>query len=486
MRKRLSEILGKENVSEDQKTLESFAGDRSFAQPIKPVMVAKVMNVGQVEALVKWANETKTPLVPMSSNGPHYRGDTVPSVPEAVIVDLRGMKKIHSINRQHRMAVVEPGVTYGELQAALAKEGMTLSTTVAPRATKSVLTSVLEVEPRLNSLHQWNFIDPLRCMEVVWGDGVRMYTGEAGGAPAELEKQWKTEKWQVSGTGPMMLDFYRLLTAAQGSMGIVTWASLKCELLPQIHKMYFAVQNRLEKLIDFVYRVIRLRFSDELLIMNKSYLAYLIGESAEHIKELQDTLPQWAVLIGIAGRELLPEERVKAHELSIDEIAQQYGQKIVPALPGAKGDVVLSKLINPSKPVYWKETYKGSFQDIFFATTLDRTPKFIDAMYSLAVEEGYPANDIGIYIQPQNCGTSYHVEFTIPYCGECGTETNRAKKLFTRASELFAGMGAYYYRPYGIWSRMQLNKDAQSYITLQKVKGIFDPNNIMNPGKLSI
>jgi FAD/FMN-containing dehydrogenase len=486
MKERLIGILGKENVFDDPKTLETFAGDRSFSQPIRPVMVVKVNDVAHVQSVVKWANETKTPLVPVSSTGSHYRGDTVPSVPESVVVDLSGMKKIHSINRQHRMAVVEPGVTYGEIQVALAKEGMTLSTAIAPKTSKSVLTSVLEVEPRLNSLHQWNFIDPLRCMEVVWGDGVRMYTGEAGGAPAELEKQWATEKWQVSGTGPMMLDFYRLLTAAQGSMGIATWASLKCELLPKIHKMYFAAASKLESLIDFVYRIIRLRFSDELLIVNGTYLAYLVGESTEQIDELRNMLPRWVVLIGIAGRELLPEERVKAHEESITGIAQQFGHKMVPSIPGATGNMVLNKLINPSGQKYWKETYQGAFQDIFFTTTLDRTPKFVHAMYSLAIEEGYPANDIGIYIQPQNCGTSYHLEFTLPYCGGCTVETRRTKELFTKASELFSGMGAYYYRPYGIWSRMQLNKDAQSYMTLQKLKGIFDPNNIMNTGKLSI
>jgi FAD/FMN-containing dehydrogenase len=269
-------------------------------------------------------------------------------------------------------------------------------------------------------------------------------------------------------------------------MGIASWASLKCELLPRIHRMYFAVANKLESLIDFVYRVIRLRFSDELLIVNSSYLASLIGESADQIEELRDILPRWAVLIGIAGRELLPEEKVKAHEESITEIAQQFGHRMVPSVPGTTGDAVLAKLINPSGPKYWKETLKGSFQDLFFQTTLDRTPKFIDAMYALAVEEGYPSTDIGIYIQPQNCGTSYHLEFTLPYCGECAVETRRAKSLFTKASETFAGMGAYYYRPYGIWSRMQLNKDAQSYMTLQKLKGIFDPNGIMNPGKLSI
>ena len=60
------------------------------------------------------------------------------------------------------------------------------------------------------------------------------------------------------------------------------------------------------------------------------------------------------------------------------------------------------------------------------------------------------------------------------------------KKLFVAASEALAGMGAYYSRPYGIWSRLQLNKDAQSAGVIQKLKGIFDPNQVLNPGKLCI
>ena len=69
------------------------------------------------------------------------------------------------------MAVIEPGVTYGQLQDALAKEGMTLSTSLRPRASKSVLTSVLEVEQGLNCLHQFNYTEPIRCTEVTFGDG---------------------------------------------------------------------------------------------------------------------------------------------------------------------------------------------------------------------------------------------------------------------------------------------------------------------------
>lgn len=486
LKEKLIEIVGRDRVSDDSETLGHFSKDRSFAVPMMPNLVVKVKNAGEVQKIVKLANETKTPLVPVSSGAPHYKGDTVPCVPEAIIVDLSGMKKIININRQQRIAVVEPGVTYGELQKALAEEGMTLSVPLRPKPGKSVVASVLDIEPRLNSLHQWNFIDPLRCTEVVWGDGNKMFTGEAGGGAPDLQKQWDAEKWQVSGTGPMMLDFYRLLTGSQGTMGIVTWASLKCEVNTKVHKLYLVPAKRAEDLNDFVYKVLRLRFSNELLMMNGSCLAYLLGESAGQVRELMGELPRWAALVGIAGRDLLPEERVEAQEQDIAEIAQQCGLKMAPSVPGARGGQVLEKVMNPSGEKYWKETYKGTFQDIFFTTTLDRTPGFIEKMHLLAEEAGYPSQDIGVYIQPQNMGTCYHCEFTLPYDAENKNEREKVEKLFVKASEEFSAMGAYYLRPHGIWSGLQLNKDAQSASLLKKIKGIFDPNNIMNTGKLGI
>jgi FAD/FMN-containing dehydrogenase len=35
-------------------------------------------------------------------------------------------------------------------------------------------------------------------------------------------------------------------------------------------------------------------------------------------------------------------------------------------------------------------------------------------------------------------------------------------------------------------ARIQLGKDGMGTLTLNKIKGIFDPNGIMNPGKLSV
>ena len=66
--------------------------------------------------MVKLARETHTPLVPVSSGPPHFRGDTVPSAGGAVIVDLSGMKKIIMVHRNNRSAMFEPGVTFERIK----------------------------------------------------------------------------------------------------------------------------------------------------------------------------------------------------------------------------------------------------------------------------------------------------------------------------------------------------------------------------------
>jgi len=486
MKQNLVDIVGAANVIDNPEVLASYSKDESFATPMKPWFVVKVQNAEQVEKLVKWARKTKTPLVPVSSGTPRFRGDTVPSVPQAVIVDLSGMKNIISINRQQRMCIVEPGVTYGELQAALAKEGMTLSTCLRPKATKSVVTSVLEVEPRLNSLHQFNYTEPLRCTEVTFGDGHQIFTGEAGNGPKDLKKQWELGKWQVHSNGPAATDMTRMVLQAQGSMGIVTWASLKCELLPTVRKSYLVPANKSTDLEDFVYKIIWARLGDRLFVMNKAYLAYLMGETADEVAELKTIMPNWVAPVSMSGDILLPEMKVAAQEHDLKEYAKQTRVTPVKQIPGASADEVIEKASTPSGENYWKLTYKGGCQDIFFITTLDKTSKFIDAMYELAIEAGYPTEDIGIYIQPQHMGTSVHLEFSLPYDPNNAREAKLVKELYQVASRRMSQLGGYFARPYDIWSTIQLNKDAVSYNMLQKMKDIFDPDRIMNPGKLTI
>ena len=148
-KEKLIKILGKGKITSDPAVLETFAQDRSFVLQIKPSLVVKPDNVTEIQELVKWANQTGTPLVPVSSGPPRFRGDTVPSMAGAVIVDLSGMKNVIRIDPRNRIAIIEPGVTYSQLQPELAKAGLRLSTPLLPRANKSVVASLLEREPTL-------------------------------------------------------------------------------------------------------------------------------------------------------------------------------------------------------------------------------------------------------------------------------------------------------------------------------------------------
>jgi FAD/FMN-containing dehydrogenase len=482
-REELANIVGAGNVVDDPETLDGYSKDYSFVQPRKPWFVVKPKNADEVQGIVKWANETRTPLVPISSGSPRFYGDTVPSVPGAVIVDLSRMKRIIRMDRRNRMALIEPGVTFSELQPELAKEGLRLSMPLLPRANKSVIGSLLERQPTLVPRYQWVILEPLRCLEVIWGNGDRLRTGEAG-EYGPLEKQWELGLAQVNPMGPANIDYWRLVSAAQGSMGIAIWASIRCEILPQLHKLFFIAAKRLDELIDCAYKILRVRLGDEFLLLNSSNLATILGEGTDQITALRDDLPSWVIIVGVAGRDRLPRERVEFQEKDIKSIAKQCGLKAVLEIPGASDGQVLEKILNPSRDPYWKLGYKGRCQDIFFMTTLNRTPEFVTTMYSLAEAQSYPRSDIGIYLQPQHQGVSCHCEFSLPYDPDDQEEAVKVQELFTKASEELLRQGAFFSRPYGIWANMMYNRDAQQTHLLRQVKGIFDPNNVMNPGKL--
>ena len=474
-------IVGKGNVLDDQETLEAYSRDQSFVPPRKPRFVVKPKETAEVQGIVKWANQTATPLVPVSSGPPHFHGDTVPSVGGAIIVELTRMNNIRRIDRRNRIAIIEPGVTFADIQPALMEYDMRLSMPLMPRKSKSVLTSLLEREPTMFPKYQWQLTDPLRFVEVVWGNGESLRTGDAGQYPvADPNEPMK----QVTPWGPYQVDYYKLVSAAQGTMGIVVWAAVKCEILPKLHKLIFVPSETLENLVDFTYRLLRFRYGDELLLMNAMQFASILCENADEIDNLREKLPPWLCLIGIAGRDGLIKERVEFQERDIGDIAQQFGLRLLNAASDIQSDHVLKLLGAPSPEPYWPLRYKGDCQDIFFLTTLNKAPEYVKTMQSLSQFHGYSFNDVGIYIQPLQQGVSSHIAFYFPFNPEKLSEVKKTKNILSEGSEILIRQQAFFSRPYGMWADMVYNRNAQATMALKKVKKIFDPNNILNPGKL--
>jgi FAD/FMN-containing dehydrogenase len=430
---------------------------------------------------------------------PHFRGDSIPGTEGAVIVDLSGMNRIILMDRRNRVTIVEPGVTFSQLQPELAKEGMRLSMPLLPRASKSVLGSVLEREPIMNPRYSWSLSEPLRCIETVMGNGDMFRTGELAGAsvststsgvakliPIEelMEKRRKTQETALYQYGPGQFNYHKLLSAAQGTMGIVTWASLRCEVLPKVQKINLVPSDALDSLIGFAYKLLRIRFHDELLLVNSSNLASILGEGAQQIIALRKELPPWTLILGLTGRDIMPEERVAFLERDIGDIARQFGVRLESTIPGARDEQVQEAVLNPSKEPYWKLCCKGGCQDIFFLTTLNRASEFVTTIYSLAEAFKYPLSDIGVYIQPTHLGTSCHIEFSLPFDPGDGNDVATVQELFTKASEELGKQGAFFSRPYGIWADMAYSRNAEHTSLSRKLKGLFDPNSVLNPGKL--
>jgi FAD/FMN-containing dehydrogenase len=483
-KEQLGAIVGPEHVSDDAAVLESFARDESLVPALKPWFVVRPADGVQVQTLVAWANQTHAPLVPVSSGSPHFHGDTVPSVAEAVIVDLSRLNAIRRIDTRNRIAVIEPGVTYAQFDAALAEKGLRISRPLAPRANKSVVASLLERQPTVIPRFNYNMPEPLRTCGVVWGNGELAFTGEAGSGPLSLDEQWQRGLAQVDPKGPLATDLMRIVTGAQGSMGIVVWASVKLELVPTAKEYRFVAGRSLGELVEFCYRLERTRLGDEVAVFNAAQLAQLVGKDAAAVATIQAGLPPWVVVIGVGGAALFPNERVAVQRKDLDVLAQGCGVTVTTGLAGLTNADIASVLEGCSAEPHWRFRTKGASQQVLFLTTLDKVEGFVATVGRAAEACGYPTTSIGIYVQPQHQGVSQHVEFTFPYDPSARAECARIETLCSKASHDLIGQGAFFSRPYGAWAQMVYSRDVSATRVLHVVKDIVDPNHVLNPGKL--
>jgi FAD/FMN-containing dehydrogenase len=481
---KLLKVVGKGNVIGDPATLDSYSKDMSFVNPLKPGYVVKPHNSEEIKQLVNLANETQTPLVPVSSGPPHFRGDTVPSLGGAVIVDLSEMKKIMRVDRYNRVAMFEPGVNFGELIPAVTKEGLRLNVPLMPRKSKSVTGSMLEREPVILPKYQWDIGDPLNCMEIYFGTGDLFRTGAAAG-PGSLEEQWAAGGAQIEAAGPSSASWYRVIQGSQGTMGIVTWTSARCEILPKAEQPFLVGANDLSKIMEMVHWLQRLRLVNECFVLNNTNLAAMLNKTWPiDYQAVKAKLPAWILFFNIAGYDYFPEDRVNDQTQDMQDLAQRIGVEAHKVLGGVAASELLDLARNPSEEPYWKLRSRGACQDLFFITIYDKLPGLINVLTEIATEAGYPLSDMGIYLQPIVQGANCHCEFNFFYDPASQDESSRVKNLISSSIKTLTAQGAFFSRPYGENALDILNADAATVTALKKVKSILDPQNIMNPGKL--
>ena len=225
------------------------------------------------------------------------------------MVDMSALKKIIRVDRYHRNAMVEAGVTFEELIPACQKEGIRLNIPLLPKKTKSVVASMLEREPVIMPKYQWDISDPLATLGLVMGNGEEFRTGQAAG-PGTIEEQWAAGAVQKAPYGPGPIGWHRFFVGAQGTMGIITWASLRCELLPKVEEPYFVGSPTLAPLLDMTEKLMRRRLPNECFILNKTNLAAIMAKNwPKDYQELKYALPNWVLFYNLAGYDYYPEDK---------------------------------------------------------------------------------------------------------------------------------------------------------------------------------
>ncbi|NHI93521.1 MAG: FAD-binding oxidoreductase [Candidatus Lokiarchaeota archaeon] len=481
--KKLNEILGKEKISNKKEELEQYSKDLSFAKQVSPKVVVWPTELDEISKVINMANELNMGIIPVSSSkGPRFHGDTVPKTENTIIMDLSKMNKILRVDKKNRVVMVEPGVTYEQLIPEAEKHDLRVLMPLYPRGTKSVLASALEREPITTPRHHWDTSDPLLCTEVTFGTGDLFRTGMAAG-PGSLEEQLESGQAMKNPLGPTHFNMYRVLQGAQGSIGVISWATIKCEYISSDLKLFYIKSDKLN-FLDFLYKIMKYRMPDELFILNNVNLACLLEEKSKDIENLAAKLPDYVAIYSISGRGKLAKDRIEYLEADIGDIANDMQIELLNEIKGISNNKIIEAFTKYSKD-YWKLRLKNGCQDIFFVTTLENTPKYVKIVKEYLKKQNFPLDNLGIYIQPMTQGSNCHCEFDIYYNPTNAEETSKVKKIFSELSIKLMDEGAFFNRPYGEWAdEIYQRVDSDISMALKKVKSIFDPNNVLNPGVL--
>lgn len=247
--RRFREALGDEAVVVDEAGRDEYrdpywyAEDRTYDSSA----VLYPSSTEEVQAVVRIANELGVPIWASSQGRNNGYGGPSPRVKGSVLVSLRRMNRVLEINDELAYAVVEPGVTWMDLHAAVEEAGYDLLVSVPDLGWGSVIGNTMDSGVTYLPLGMdWQ---APTGMEVVLADGSLLRTG-MGAIPNS--KSWHVYK---RGLGPVLDPLF-----VQSNFGIVTRMGYWLMRKPDAYAPLFLTvprDSQLEQAID-ILRELRL------------------------------------------------------------------------------------------------------------------------------------------------------------------------------------------------------------------------------------
>ena len=275
----LEEIVGKDFASNKPEDLFIYSQDPGASEPRPVDFIVMPKTNEEVQEIMKLANKETIPLVPMGG-GLTLSGLIIP-VKGGIVVDMKRMDKIIEINELSQYALIEAGVTTGQLLFYLNENYPKLQPPIPdapPSAT--IAGNVLIHGSGYLSQKYGDHGAMINGLEVVLPNGDICKLGSCA-----VSKYWFAR-------GPIP-DLIGLFISSFGTMGIITKLSIQLFNKTRFREVVFGLLKDLKDIPNVLLRLTETGLAEDILLgmqdkpdWMKGYvfvIAYVTGESREEI-----------------------------------------------------------------------------------------------------------------------------------------------------------------------------------------------------------
>jgi len=453
---RLAELRAElgDAVRVDAEALDAARADKSGqVSRTRPFAVIEATTVEQVQATMRFATAHRIPVVPRGA-GTGLAGAAIGGAGELVL-SVRGMDRILEVSVDDELAVVQPGVLNGELNAQLAERGLWWAPDPASKAISTVGGNIATNAGGLLCVKYGVTREAVLGLKVVLADGRLLSMGHR------------------SVKGVTGYDLTALMVGSEGTLGVVVEATLKLQPLPRggvatISAAFPTVELAARAASDIMARGVR-----------PAIMELLDASALEAIGDYLD------LDLGGRGAQLLVQTDGSGAEAEADQavaIIRSLGGEAEVTSDRAEGE----RLFDIRRCFHPAMEARGTVLIEDVAVPRSALPAMfaaiqrIEATYGISIPTVAHAGDGNL-----------HPNFVF---GGGGAETiggDVPEQIWAAADELFLAclrLGGTLTGEHGIgllkkrWLRDELGDDG---FALQKqLKQVFDPLGILNPGKV--
>lgn len=449
----IRDIVGPEGTSDSLADRLAASFDASNNQAL-PGAVAWPTDAAQVAALLRLANSEKLAVVPRGA-GTGLVGSVIP-VRTGLVLDLSRMNRILEIRIEDRLARVQPGVIYSQLDAALAADGFFFPPDPASGPACTLGGNVATNAGGIRGAKYGVTRDYLLGLEVVLPLGRVINTGS------------QTMK-SVSG-----IPLTGLFCGSEGALGVITEITLKINPRPRAKTTALALFNTLDQAGRAIGGITRAGIIPAVLeLLDGPTIELLIDHGGFDLPRVQALL--------LAETEGFTPAGAGARMDEVVRVFKNSGAVSV-SLAGDEAEAAgLWRARRSIGPVSIKRWPNGLVEDV--TVPMSRIPELLAGVADIGREIGIDIINFG-HAGDGNLHPQIMFDAADPRAAA------RAGKAAGQIFELCCRLGGTLSGEHGIGldkaGYMHLEHGADEMKLMWDIKRLLDPNNILNPGKMGL